>query len=234
MRANVILQHGTDCKLVGKKVESHNPGNKTSGKAVTNSYKGGEYAGRSTVGHASEDGTESVDAWECSTNCPVRTLDEQSGNRPGMSGGGTHKKDYGGGMFGGIDSTSTARNDSGGASRFFNQFKPDLEAPPFFYTGKITFSERKEASTVNDHPTVKSKTLMAHLVRLVTPPKGRVLDPFAGSGSTIVAAIEGGFSGVGIEKEPHYHDIASARVTRVLDVKNQKSSLQDFLSSMEE
>jgi len=219
--ANVVFQHGPNCRLVGKKkVESHNPGNKTPGRAVTNSYKGGEYAGRSTVGHASPDGTETLDNWECASGCPIKTLDEQSGDRPGMSGGGTHKKDYGGGMFGGIDSTSTARNDSGGASRFFNQFEPDLEAPPFFYTGKITSSERKEdleeEELVNKHPTTKSKKLMHHLVRLITPPKGRVLDPFCGSGSTIVAAIEEGMSGTGIEREPEYHGIATKRVQATL------------------
>jgi DNA modification methylase len=158
--------------------------------------------------------------WKCTPGCPVKILDGQSGNRPGMSGGGTHKKDYKGGLFGGIDCTTTARNDSGGASRFFNQFKPDLEAPPFLYTGKITSSERKEdleeEELVNEHPTVKTKKLMRWLVRLVTPPKGRVLDPFCGSGSTIVAAFEEGMSGTGIEREPEYHTLATKRVELAL------------------
>lgn len=47
---------------------------------------------------------------------------------------------------------------------------------------------RGETKRVNFHPTVKPTDLMAWLVRLVTPPGGIVLDPFAGSGSTCVAA----------------------------------------------
>lgn len=53
---------------------------------------------------------------------------------------------------------------------------------------------------------------MLWLVRLVTPPKGTVLDPFMGSGSTGVAAIEGGFEFIGIEREPTYLEIAEARI----------------------
>lgn len=163
-----------------------------------------------------------VDAftWKCTPGCPVKTLDEQSGNRPGMSGGGTHKKDYAGGLFGGVDCTNTARNDSGGASRFFSQFEPNLEATPFFYTGKITSSERKEdleeEELVNKHPTVKTRKLMRWLVRLVTPPLGRVLDPFCGSGSTLVAALEESMSGTGIEREPDYYTLATKRVELAL------------------
>jgi site-specific DNA-methyltransferase (adenine-specific) len=217
--ANVVLQHGPDCKLVGKKKIKGKKPEKSEKPTENNLY--GSYGKRSLNGfYASEDGTEPVDAWECASGCPVKTLDEQSGNRPGMSGGGTHSKDYEGGLFGGIDSANTARNDSGGASRFFNQFEPDIEAPPFFYTGKITSSERKEdleeEELVNKHPTVKSKKLMRHLVRLITPPKGRVLDPFCGSGSTIVAAIEEGMVGTGIERDPGFHEIATKRVQSAL------------------
>ncbi|MDP1738896.1 MAG: DNA methyltransferase [Caulobacter sp.] len=55
-----------------------------------------------------------------------------------------------------------------------------------------------------DHPTVKPVDLMAWLIRLVTPPGGRVLDPFAGSGSTGVAALGQGFEAVLIEREAKY------------------------------
>src|SRR5690606_9485024 len=51
----------------------------------------------------------------------------------------------------------------------------------------------------NVHPTVKPTDLMAWLVRLSTPPNGVVLDPFAGSGSTLVAAKREGFGFIGIE-----------------------------------
>lgn len=52
---------------------------------------------------------------------------------------------------------------------------------------------------------------MAWLVRLITPPGGVVLDPFAGSGSTLVAARREGFGFIGIEREPEYVEIAEAR-----------------------
>lgn len=66
-------------------------------------------------------------------------------------------------------------------------------------------------STRNNHPTVKPTDLMAWLVRLVTPPGGVVLDPFAGSGSTLVAAKREGFDFIGIEREKEYVEIAKAR-----------------------
>lgn len=65
---------------------------------------------------------------------------------------------------------------------------------------------------MNNHPTVKSTKLMSYLVRLITPPGGTVLDPFAGSGSTGVAALEEGMDFVGIERDPEYFAIAQERL----------------------
>lgn len=64
----------------------------------------------------------------------------------------------------------------------------------------------------NTHPTVKSVALMRHLCRLVTPPGGLVLDPFAGSGTTGVAALQEGLRFAGCEREAEYVEIARARV----------------------
>jgi DNA modification methylase len=64
----------------------------------------------------------------------------------------------------------------------------------------------------NHHPTVKPVDLMAWLVRLITPPGGVVLDPFAGSGSTLVAAKREGFQYIGIELNPEYIEIAKTRL----------------------
>lgn len=64
----------------------------------------------------------------------------------------------------------------------------------------------------NHHPTVKPVALMRHLVRLVTPPGGTVLDPFLGSGTTALACEAEGFGWVGIEKEEEYVKIAEARL----------------------
>lgn len=64
----------------------------------------------------------------------------------------------------------------------------------------------------NTHPTVKPLDLMRHLVRLVTPTGGTVLDPFLGSGTTAIAAEMEGFEWVGIEREAEYVAIAEARL----------------------
>lgn len=66
----------------------------------------------------------------------------------------------------------------------------------------------------NIHPTVKPTDLMAYLCRLVTPPGGIVLDPFAGSGSTGKAALREGFRFVGFELGLEYWKIAKARARK--------------------
>ncbi|WP_370640030.1 DNA methyltransferase [Corallococcus sp. AS-1-12] len=69
----------------------------------------------------------------------------------------------------------------------------------------------------NFHPTVKSIALMRWLCRLVTPPGGVVLDLFAGSGSTGIAALADGFEFIGIEREPEYLALARARIEHALE-----------------
>ena len=93
--------------------------------------------------------------------------------------------------------------DSGGASRFF-------------YTAKASGRDRVKVDG-QGHPTVKPVDLMRWLVRLVTPPGGTVLDPFAGSGTTLEAAIAEGFKAVGVEREPDYLRIIQARLDRPIE-----------------
>jgi adenine specific DNA methylase Mod len=74
-------------------------------------------------------------------------------------------------------------------------------------------SDEKELKTLsNFHCTVKPQKLMAYLCRLITPPKGIVLDPFMGSGSTGCSAVKEGFDFIGIEREKEYFDIAEKRI----------------------
>ncbi len=82
----------------------------------------------------------------------------------------------------------------------------------FFYIAKISKSERNAGTENNHHPTVKSKKLMAYLAKMITPPGGIILDPFMGSGSTGIAAVESGFDFIGIEKDLEYFNIASKRI----------------------
>lgn len=74
------------------------------------------------------------------------------------------------------------------------------------------FSGRLTAPRANVHPTVKPIALMRWLLRLVVPPGGMVLDPFAGSGSTGIAAVLERRQFVGIEREAEYIAIARARI----------------------
>jgi hypothetical protein len=75
-----------------------------------------------------------------------------------------------------------------------------------------TNQTRPAPMRANVHPTVKPIDLMRHLVRLVTPPGGVVLDPFLGSGTTCLAASEEGFRSIGIERELEYLEIAKGRL----------------------
>jgi DNA modification methylase len=86
---------------------------------------------------------------------------------------------------------------------------------PYFNVSPAELSKKagkRDRGEGNTHPTVKPTELMAWLVRLVTPPGGVVLDPFAGSGSTLVAAEREGFCFVGIERELEYIDIIKNRL----------------------
>jgi DNA modification methylase len=64
----------------------------------------------------------------------------------------------------------------------------------------------------NVHPCVKPIKLMEYLCRLITPPGGKILDPFMGSGSTGIAAKRLGFDFIGIELNPEYFEIATRRI----------------------
>jgi len=65
----------------------------------------------------------------------------------------------------------------------------------------------------NNHPTVKPVALMRYLIKLVTPQGGKVLDPFTGSGSTGMAAVELDYDFTGCELDPDYVNIAETRIT---------------------
>ena len=130
-------------------------------------------------------------------------VDEQSGHLPAGSRPAKRSPDaaravYG--AFAGQDGLEATRLDSGGASRFF-------------YSAKAPKSERPNVGGVQ-HPTVKPLAIMRWLIRLVTPPGGTVLDPFAGSGTTIEAALIEGFNPVGIEMEADYLPLIQHRIDR--------------------
>jgi DNA modification methylase len=73
-----------------------------------------------------------------------------------------------------------------------------------------------KAPQQNSHPTVKPIALMKYILKLLAPPGNPIcLDPFCGSGSTLVAAKELGINCIGIEKEAEYAEIAQKRFDNV-------------------
>jgi site-specific DNA-methyltransferase (adenine-specific) len=84
-------------------------------------------------------------------------------------------------------------------------------AARFFYTAKADSDDRLGSK----HPTVKPVDLIAYLCRLITPPKGTVLDPFAGSGTTGMACLREGFDCILIEREAEYVADIERRIAHV-------------------
>jgi DNA modification methylase len=176
------------------------------------SADGGRWPANLVLTHSPECAT------ECVPECPVAILDGQSGtltsgSNPTRRGGDAARSVFG--TFAGQTDAQQHRGaDSGGASRFFTTttWDPEIDAP-FFYVPKPSRRERNAGlEDTNTHPTVKPVALMRHLVRLVTPPGGMVLDPFLGSGTTAVAATLEGFDWIGCELIADYLPIIEARV----------------------
>ena len=116
-------------------------------------------------------------------------------------------------------------DDGGSAARFFYCAKASkaereagLNGMPEHNGGSYEFRQdgsldgKIPTGRRNVHPTVKPIDLMRWLVRLVTPPDGVVLDPFAGSGSTLIAAWQEGFRGLGFDLSEEYVTISNARI----------------------
>ncbi len=127
-------------------------------------------------------------------------LDEQSGVSKSSGSPRVNKASDSIGTFKTADRVTAGISDSGGASRFF-------------YVAKAPKKERPVVDGVA-HATVKPLALMRWLVRLVTPPGGTVLEPFAGSGTTVEACILEGFHCIAIEREAEYLPLIQARIDR--------------------
>jgi DNA modification methylase len=90
-------------------------------------------------------------------------------------------------------------NDAGSAARFF-------------YSSKADADDRLGSK----HPTIKPVDLIQYLVRLITPPNGICLDPFAGTGTTGEAAFREDMRAVLIEREVEYLQDIERRMALVL------------------
>lgn len=146
------------------------------------------------------------------------------------------QKGWGGEIYGkfaqGGDDGATFYADKGSAARFFycakasgserNMGCDDLEEKDkqtlnnYANPSEGRTASKSGSPSKNHHPTVKPIALMKYLVKLVTPPSGIVYDPFAGSGSTLVACKELGFDFIGSELQSDYCQIATARLSAVV------------------
>ena len=97
---------------------------------------------------------------------------------------------------------------------------PGLGPSKFFYVAKAPKSERPVVDGTA-HPTVKPLALMQWLIRMVTPPGGTVLDPFAGSGTTLEAAVRENVQSIGIEREADYLPLIKQRLERAVAAKDE-------------
>jgi site-specific DNA-methyltransferase (adenine-specific) len=215
--SNVVLSHSPECRKVGS-LETPAP--------VINRFDDGMKPFGDGAGHPYTQvggGTEEVAVYACVPGCPVAEMNRQ-GEAMGIHRAGNPQPpqdkwdmaettpSYGGGFSG---PSGMRYGDDGGAARFFQNFEPEV---PFFYTAKAAKSEKEEGleredgKRANTHPTVKPLSLMRYLVKMVTPKDGLVLDPFAGSGSTLIAAVQEGMKFIGIERETEYVQIAERRV----------------------
>jgi site-specific DNA-methyltransferase (adenine-specific) len=192
--ANVVLSHSPGCELVGTR-----EGKLAVGAGADPSGVTGEGWGMRTRPLTT---TTTEDVYRCVDGCPVGSLERQQE----------------------------------GASRFFYVAKPSskerdwgCEGLPVRTGGEATDREDGSAGLEspragagrkggrrNFHPTTKPIALMRYLVRLVAPPGGIILDPFAGSGTTGVAVLLEGHRFLGCEMTDEYLPITEARLRRAL------------------
>jgi site-specific DNA-methyltransferase (adenine-specific) len=204
----------------------------------------GRWPSNVVLSHAATPDGEDLCADRCVPGCPIAELDAQSGYieggiRPARRSG----IGFGEGAAGTNDGIAI-KYDSGGASRFFPTFRYEAKAPaserPRIGRGASAgvtgnrcalcgwtdvsgspcvcpepqWIARDGSEGVVAHPTVKPVDLMRWLVKLVTPPGGMVLDPFAGSGTTGEACIVEGFRVTLIELDPGHLPLIVKRLSK--------------------
>ena len=110
--------------------------------------------------------------------------------------------------------TKTILQDEGSKSRYFD-IDVWAEKWGLLQYPKASKSEKDSGETNNNHLTVKPVHLIAYLVRLVSKEGDVVLDPFMGSGTTLMACKMLGRKGIGVEKEKDYCEIAVKRIDSI-------------------
>jgi DNA modification methylase len=143
---------------------------------------------------------------QCVPHCPVAEIDRQSGHRVSRR----TVRDHNGSTFFHFaprGATAMGYDDEGGASRYF---------PVFRYGAKAPTAQRARLRDGTEMTTVKPLDLMRWLVRLVAQPGGVILDPFAGSGSTLLAAVAEGQRSIGVERHAAHAALCRTRLAHPL------------------
>jgi DNA modification methylase len=197
---HVVLSHAEDCVFIRtEKINGTKP--TKSSKTALGQGSGWNPHKNEPIehpGHSNADGRETVDVYACVPGCPVRDFEQQ--------------RHY--------------------CSRFFIVTKPTksdrdyglADAPDAIKhrvnPGGIEHDPRwAPVIAKNNHPTVKSTQLMRYFCKLVAPkPDCAILDPFMGSGSTGVAALQEGFKFVGIDRDQDYVTMAERRLKYVYEI----------------
>ena len=217
---NTIFEHTPGCRKVGvKEVAPHPQGSDRFQKT-----SGGDFSSDYQNQRAQED-PDYLYEWECAPGCPAAALNKQTGDRPStLTGRADPSKSHAHpGTQTNPNSTflgertyhSAVYADSGGASRYYPQFEQELEEP-FLYVGKASKREASLNGRVKKvHKTRKPVKLMRWLCRLSGRKGALVLDPYCGSGSTLVAADLEDMFWTGIERDPEMQAAAEQRVSIV-------------------
>jgi len=191
--SNVLLTHAPECRVTSYRTVK---GDHRAGDGEAKGLRPGGFlnvgADKGSSRPAGQlHGDERVPVWTCAPGCPVASLEAQAAVRDGVS-------------------------------RFYPMLSWDdeLDFLGTFYANKVGRAEKDLARPIgfegrlwNTHKTVKPVSVLEWLIKLVVPEGGRFVDPFVGSGTSLVAAERLGLTGcTGMEIRAVAHAIAQRRV----------------------
>lgn len=221
---NLLLVHGSGCRQVGTAKVRGSPAtpsgmNRLNAANAAQGYRPGTYqkaAPDAPPTRNDVNGMEEVVRWECVPGCPVAAMDGQSEGTPRFFPQFSYSEAEDDVPFFYHAKAARSEREAGcedlpartGAEAVDREEDSAGTKSPRAGAGRTASQVR------NHHPTVKPVALMRWCVRLITPPGGTVLEPFAGSGTTLVASHREGFDAVGIELDSDgtYLPIIEARV----------------------